>query len=300
MIGALFFSKVSLDPKSTVHSYLMIGAPFIFLIYVYWRKMKPLYAVFDTLVAGFLVTIPVIVWTYVAISFEMPLADLALVRLDSALAFDWRHFIAYVDQRPWLAILLAYAYTSFFFQLILLPIYLSLTGKVVRAYALIFCYTLLCLLSCVVSIWYPALGTYVVYGVDMAELANINAKFGYFFLEQFHAVRDQTEFVLNFDHTAGILTFPSVHAGVAGLCAWAAWDSRLLRFPILLLNMAMAASAISHANHYLVDVVAGLGIAGLTVSLATALFYRPVRQRVTRRRVRLIRPPFLSSVDVDG
>ncbi|WP_425277651.1 phosphatase PAP2 family protein [Mesorhizobium amorphae] len=123
--------------------------------------------------------------------------------------------------------------------------------------------------------WYPALGTYAAYGVGIGDLTNINAKFGFFFLDQFHAVRDQHEFVLKLSQAAGIVTFPSVHAGLAGLCAWAAWDSRVLRYPLLVLNILMATSAVSHANHYMVDVIAGLGIAALTISIATSLFYRP-------------------------
>jgi membrane-associated phospholipid phosphatase len=71
-----------------------------------------------------------------------------------------------------------------------------------------------------------------------------------------------------------LLTFPSGHAGVAALCAWAAWESRLLRFPVLVLNVAMATSAVSHANHYLIDIVAGIGIVGIAVSITTVLFYR--------------------------
>lgn len=273
MAGGLLVSKVSLDPKAAAYYYLWIGVPIAFQIYAYWRKLTPLYAAFDTLVAGFLITIPVIVWTYVAISFDMPLADGNLVALDTALGFDWRSFISYVDQRPWLSIAFAIAYSSFFLQLVLLPVYFAMRGKPVRACAIVFCYTLLCLISCIVSIWYPSVAPYAYNEVGVDGLFSINAEYGYIFLEHFHAVRNQPQYVLDFEGVAGIITFPSVHAGVAGLCAWAAWDSRLLRWPFLALNIAMAASAISHGSHYLVDVVAGLGIAGLTVSIATALFY---------------------------
>ena len=92
-------------------------------------------------------------------------------------------------------------------------------------------------------------------------------------------MRSQTDFVLKLDNVAGLLTFPSVHAGVAALCAWAAWDSRLLRYPFLVLNIGMATAAVSHANHYLIDVVAGLGLAGVTISVTSALFYRPTSTR---------------------
>lgn len=139
---------------------------------------------------------------------------------------------------------------------------------------MIFAYYILCAISSVISIWYPALGTCVVYGIEAESLSNINAKFGYFFLEQFYAVREAGLFVMRLDESAGILTFPSVHAGVAALCAWAAWDVKWLRAPFGLLNVAMAISAISHGSHYLVDVIAGVAVAGLCVGVATFVFYR--------------------------
>jgi membrane-associated phospholipid phosphatase len=237
--------------------------------------MQPLYFVFDALIAGLLATIPVIVWTYVAVGFAEPLADPQLAAMDMALGFDWRSFIAFVDRHTWLANALGVAYSSFSYQLLLLPAYFALRGKRARASAIVFSYALLCFLLSAISIWYPALGTYVFYGAAPDDLANINTQFGFFFLEQFDAVRNQAHFILDFDHVAGLLTFPSGHAGVAALCAWAAWDSRLLRYPFLILNIGMATAAISHGSHYLIDVVAGLGMAGLTISVATALFYQP-------------------------
>ena len=279
MACALLLGKIDLDAETSIRSYLYIAALAGLLAYAHLRRMLPLLFFFDTLVAGFLVTIPVIVWSYAAVGFTQPLADPQLSAMDTSLGFDWRWFIGLVDRHAWLAEALATAYSSFFYQLLLLPVYFALSGKGARASAIIFGYTLLCLVSSIVSIWYPAHGTYLVYGVAAGDLANINPKFGFFFLEQFEAVRSQTDFVLKLDNVAGLLTFPSVHAGVAALCAWAAWDSRLLRYPFLVLNIGMATAAVSHANHYLIDVVAGLGLAGVTISLTSALFYRPTSTR---------------------
>jgi membrane-associated phospholipid phosphatase len=275
MVLCLFTTKVRLDFYQTAQAYCMAGIPLSLMFYAYWRRMRRLYALFDTLVAAFLVTTPALVWTYAGMSLALPLADADLIAMDEALGFDWWNFISFVDARPRLAQMLAFAYWSFPYQFLLLPAWFAALGNGVRACAFVFCFGLLCLISSIIGIWYPALGTYVFYGVGNDDLVNINAKYGFFFLEQFHAVRDQPEFVLKLQQAAGIVTFPSVHAGVAGLCIWAAWDSRVLRYPLILLNVAMATSAVSHANHYLMDVVAGLGIAGLTVSIATALFYRP-------------------------
>lgn len=249
----------------------------IFLVYATWRRMIILPAAFGCLAAVFASSVPILLWTYAAINLNLPLVDPQLMRMDAAIGFNWYSLITYVDASPTLAWLLAEAYSSFHLQLLFLPILLVVFRREQRAYAMIFAYYVLCIISSVIGIWYPALGAYVVYGVPAESLSNIDAKFGYFFLEQFHAVREAGPFVMRLDESAGILTFPSVHAGVAALCAWAAWDVKWLRLPIGLLNIAMAVSAMTHGSHYLVDVIAGIAVAGLSASVATFAFYRRLR-----------------------
>ena len=156
-------------------------------------------------------------------------------------------------------------------QLLLLPLILGATGRYERCYAMVLSYTVICYVSSIVSIWFPALGTYAVYGVAQDQLDNINAHFGFYFLDHFEAVRNEAEFVLSPLYAKGIITFPSVHAAVALLCAWAAWDLRLpARLFFLALNVLMAVAAITHGNHYLVDVIAGLTIATVSILGVTA------------------------------
>ena len=106
------------------------------------------------------------------------------------------------------------------------------------------------------------------YGVGNGDLANINAKLA-FFLDQFHGPRPTR--VRAEDRPCRGYYLPSVHAG-GGLCAWAAWAASAL--PALVLNILMATRR-SAMRTTLVDVIAGLGIAALTISIATSLFYRP-------------------------
>ncbi|MFD1331198.1 phosphatase PAP2 family protein [Methylopila musalis] len=223
-------------------------------------------------VACLLLAPPVAVWSYQAMGAGFPLADDRLVAMDAALGFDWRSFIAFVDGRPALAFALDLAYRSFTPQLLLLPMIFALRGDAAHACAIIAAYALLCFSAAVIGAFFPALGTYVVYGVAQSDLTSIDAHYGFFFLPEFNAVREPGPFLLDFDKAAGILTFPSVHAGAATLCAWAAWRSPVLRWPFLILNVFMATAAVSHANHYLIDVAAGVALAAACAWLATMLF----------------------------
>jgi len=272
----LYAADMSIDLPSAVHLASICLAIVPFIAYALWRRMA---VVPDALICLGLVislAVPVLVWTYAAARMGRPLADDSLAAMDVALGFDWVAFVKFVDARPLLARWLGEAYGAFYLQLLALPPLLVLIGKASRAYAMIFSYLQICVVSSLVSIWFPALGTYLVYGVGLDDLHNINAMYGFFFLEQFNAVRAAGPFTLILPESAGIVTFPSVHAAVAVLCAWAAWDIRLVRYPMLILNIAMAISAISHANHYLVDIIAGAAIAGACIVVtARALFSSP-------------------------
>ena len=216
-----------------------------------------------------LLAVPVLVISYAAMRLNLPMADGALMRMDALIGFHWPDFVRLVDRSPRVATLLQYAYSSFAFQLLLLPILLCLFGFQTRAYRFILAFLLLCAAAAAISLFFPSLGAYVAYGIDRSSLRHVDAHFGYFYLESFAAVRGQADFVLGANNAAGIITFPSVHAGVAVLCAWAAWPSRVLRYPLLVLNILMFVSAISHGAHYLVDVLAGAALAGLAIALAT-------------------------------
>lgn len=279
IVAIMPMAGIGVDPASAAGLLTVVAFIVVLILYARWRGMAGLPAGLHCVAAVLLLALPVLVWTYAAMKLDMPLADDSLAAMDRALGFDWRGFISFVDSAPALAEGLAGAYTSFPFQILLLPLLLALAGHSTRAYSTLFAFALVCAASSVISIWYPALGTYVAYGTTQSELVNINAKFGFHFLDEFNAVRAGGAFTLFVDRAAGIVTFPSVHAAVAALCAWSAWQVRLLRYPVLLLNAAMAVSAVSHANHYLIDVVAGIGIAGLCVAATVPLFYRQADRR---------------------
>jgi membrane-associated phospholipid phosphatase len=242
-----------------------------------WRKIKYIGIACELLASGIVLTIPVLISTYLAMSLNYPLADNQLIAMDNALGFDWHWLIALVNSNALLEDVLARSYTSFSYQLLAVPVLLVALGNQARACAFVMGYGILCYISSFLAIWYPALGTYVMYGVSQADVPNIRAFFGFFFLNDFNAVRESAGFILKLDGAAGIITYPSVHAGVACLIIWAMWENRYTRIPFLLLNLSMCLSAVSHANHYLVDVIAGAGIAGLTASIVTWLFL-PLRE----------------------
>ncbi|MBZ7922095.1 phosphatase PAP2 family protein [Ensifer adhaerens] len=226
---------------------------------------------------GLLLVVPITLSTYLSARTNFPLADHQLSGWDKWLGIDWSAMMAWIDRHYLLSEALNKAYRSFAYQLLLCPALLVLSNHHRRAYQMVGAYALLCFLSSAISIFFPALGAYAYYQFDASSLQHINATYGYLFLEEFHAVRNDPNFIWRLPESQGIVTFPSVHAAVAVLCAWALWPVRLLRYPALVLNLAMGFSAIPAGSHYAVDVIAGMAVAVASIGFVT----RPVGQRST-------------------
>lgn len=246
------------------------GVVFVTAIMVISRmvvKEPRLRAASETLFYGLLLVPAIIAASYLSVRMNMPWADDELQAMDRALGVDWVAILAFADARKYLSIALNIAYASFGLQLMALPLILALIGSTLRSYLMITVYAVACFISAIISIWYPALGTYAAYNIDPSQLENINGHMGVVFLDQLRAAHDNADFALDFNHLEGVITFPSVHAAMAVLCAWAAWETKWLRYPFLILNTLMVVSAGIVSNHYVVDLIAGMGIAGFSIAL---------------------------------
>lgn len=277
MLVLPLFLGMRVDYASFWPIYFLASIPAVALIYVNWRRLDAMRPFLEATTLGLLLMVPVLISTYAAMRLNLPLADPLLRQIDTALGIDWLAFVHWVDGNRTLSLLLGYGYSSFSFQLLLLPALLCLVRQYGRAYQLVSAYLVLCLISSAIGAFFPSVGAYVAYDLHASQLTNINGIFGHHFLESFHGVRNDAIFTLTANNASGIVTFPSVHAGIAAICAWAAWPSRLLRWPFVILNVIMALSAVTHGAHYVVDVFAGGLVALVTVWLVhrTAARLRP-------------------------
>ncbi|MET3612031.1 membrane-associated phospholipid phosphatase [Rhizobium aquaticum] len=230
----------------------------VLAVYARARGFERLRAPAEILLFHLLLLLPVAASAYIAMQLPFDLADDQLAAMDAALGFDWPKTIAFIDGRPWLAGLLNYAYTAFTPQLILSPLLLALGRNTAKAYKMLISYGAIVLLASVVATTVPAVGTFATTGL---QPKNINIQYALDFVAPLHALKNGGIFAFRPFELAGIISFPSVHAAVAVLCAWAWWHNRLLRYPVLALNVLMAISAVPNGGHYLVDVIAGIAVA---------------------------------------
>lgn len=206
--------------------------------------------------------------TYIAMAATFPLQDANLLALDRAIGFDFRPLVQFVNARGWLIGILAMGYRAISWPILLNAVVLPLAGRYLQAGQFVLAFLIALVATTCITIFVPAIGAYGVAGLSPSDYSNF-APQGYFdTLRDVPLLRDGSLRVLDLFHLGGVVTFPSFHAAAAVLYAWALWPVRWVRWLALLPNGAMLVATPIGGGHFLVDVLAGIAVAALSIAAA--------------------------------
>ena len=209
--------------------------------------------------------------TYIAAAIDLPLQDANLAALDRALGLDWRAYLAFFNDRPWLIGYFALGYALIAWPVFGVPVLLGATRRFGRLQQFTFAFALTLVATTIVSTLVPALGAYQQLGLSPSDYAHITPG-GYLDqLRDFPRVRDGSLRALEIVHLVGIITFPSFHAAACVLYLWALWAVWWMRPIMVLTNGLMLLATPIGGGHYFVDVFAGMGVAVLAIAAAKRL-----------------------------
>jgi membrane-associated phospholipid phosphatase len=202
--------------------------------------------------------------SYVGASAAFPLWDASFAALDHRLGLDWMAWLAIMNTAPLLHAILAVAYASFAVQTTAIVIVLAITGHALRLRIFILSFMLLTLITIAISAVMPAQGVWGylhLSALDSPAIAPITRDLP---LPVFFGLRDGTFRHLVAEGAEGIISFPSLHAGLGLLFIFGLWPVRYVGWLSLLLNFAMIAATPVDGSHYFSDVFAGLIVAALS------------------------------------
>lgn len=203
--------------------------------------------------------------SYVVAKTGLPLRDSQIAAIDAYVGFHWAAIALWIDQRPVLLGILDASYATFTTQLILVVIALLAA----RRYAELdrFFITFICasLLAEALSALAPTLGPAASLppAVSLTHVHMIGRTTAEIVL----ALRNGSLTTIDFRALDGIICFPSLHAAVSILIPYFLRWSRPLFWPSVVLNALMLVSAIPSGNHYLADIVGGMGVAAVSIVL---------------------------------
>ncbi|MGA9214841.1 MAG: phosphatase PAP2 family protein [Methylocella sp.] len=189
----------------------------------------------------------------------LPRWDGALANADRALGLNWLEMYQWLTRHPAIEASARAVYMSLGPQMLILLFALELLGHHNQARALLLWFMVSAIATVGIGVLIPAAGPVVYYHLPVA------ATTGY--VSQWADLRNGTLRTINPLNNQGLVVFPSFHASLAVLCACAAWPLRILRYPLLALNLLIILSSPAMGGHYFIDIFAGIILAALTVGL---------------------------------
>ena len=243
-------------------------------LYAGRRQMPAVQTICEFVLASTLISIAILFYSYATVRPALPLVDPLLANADAMIGFHVPSVVAWIDQSRLLSWTFELTYNALGPQLLALPIALALWGRRQAACDLLLGYALICVAGCTISIYFPAIEAFAHYGIGISDLKHLSGAFGYHFHASFFAARHDEVFVLPLGMTSGVISFPSIHAALAILCGYMAWQLPLLRYPGFVLNALMFVSTVPVGAHYAVETLTG-GMLACAVIWAMRAFQRP-------------------------
>jgi membrane-associated phospholipid phosphatase len=189
----------------------------------------------------------------------LPRWDGALATADRALGLNWLDMYQWLARHPAIEASARAVYMSLGPEMLILIFALELLGHHNQARAFLRWFMVSAIATVIIGILIPAAGAFVYYHLPVASTTG--------YVAQWADLRNGTLRTINPLDNQGLVVFPSFHTSLAVLCACAAWPLRILRYPLLALNLLIILSSPAMGGHYFIDIIAGIFLAALTISL---------------------------------
>lgn len=203
-------------------------------------------------------------------AFSAPLADGILARADRVLGFDWKSYAALFRDSKAALRLICISYMSFTWEAGIILIALMSTDHSERAWQFVAAAAFALLITVAVYPFAPAYGAFVHFGITREMYPNLPTGTPWSFAPAIHTMKSGNH-LINDALMVGYVSFPSYHAASAVLFSWASWPLGRVRWFFVVVNFAMAGSAMIVGAHYLVDLIGGTVVAVVSIVIACRL-----------------------------
>ena len=231
----------------------------VFTLAVYWHEKGKL-SFRDAImtipwVVLLAVTVPPLVLA--AARLDLPLQDAHLARMDHLLGVSVPQIVAWTS-RHWLGSLVNRSYPLLAPLLTVSVLLPALAGKAKNAQQFVLANLIAFFIGLPLFALMPAIGPW----------------YGYSFTATPHQIECQSAIFLfrapghAVSQLNAIICFPSFHVIWAIFCVAALWGFRFLRIPVALLAGTIIVSTVTTGWHYVIDVLGGIAVAGLSLAIA--------------------------------
>jgi membrane-associated phospholipid phosphatase len=243
----LFYARVRMDEKASA---MLFGTSFLILFTASFSVMN-----------------------YFLLTVAGPRIDRSLAAIDRMMGVDWPALMRLAEAHPTTNLMLFASYNSMLLQAAVLINCLGLWGRSADVYKLCLSVAIGAGVSILAWTLTPSFGAFVVYGVpDAGANFPVMADNGYA-QELLDLLKNGPGYITPYK-VKGLIGFPSFHTALAVLLAYYGWKLWFLRWPFLVLNLLVVVSTPIQGGHHLVDVLAGIAVGGLALSLTELIAAR--------------------------
>ncbi|CAN5339461.1 hypothetical protein BH10PSE13_BH10PSE13_09180 [soil metagenome] len=196
--------------------------------------------------------------SYAVAAYSAGWVDVAMLRFDAAIGYDWRTSYALTAVHPFLQVAGRAVYASIYVSPAILILSFARSGQRAEARLFLAAFWLAATLSLFFFLFMPTLGplSYLWRGPVPYMPTS-----GLYQADLIPLLREHRLHVIDLGRLRGLVGPPSFHAASAMLYMIAAWRTRNLRVPLTVLNIAMLFSIPVEGTHYAIDVISGAAVA---------------------------------------
>ena len=193
--------------------------------------------------------------------------DIALAAIDRGLGFNWPAAMTALAPHTLVTAILFATYNSTMLQIALLLGVLGRAATYVSIYR--FCVAMSVGALICMAIWTvaPSFGAISIYAMPAAA-AHMHLALDHHYAQALVNLLAHGPGVISPSDIKGLIGFPSYHAVLGLLIIFYSWPSKALRWPILLVNIAMLAAIPIQGGHHLIDLLAAFPVAALALFAA--------------------------------
>jgi hypothetical protein len=197
--------------------------------------------------------------------------------------------LAWFDGHPLLSDIGFQLYNAFQPEQVVVPVILVLASQVARAQTAILAGLIGLVLTHAIAYAMPAAGAYGYYAVTAAQHPGISLVSAGLTVTELELLRTGATIYFDQRTQLGLITFPSYHALMAVVFAWALWSVPYVRWPGLAINAGMFLATPLHGSHHICDTIAG-GVLAIFCVLAARAILAQLDAAFATRHLRATRP----------
>jgi membrane-associated phospholipid phosphatase len=268
LAAMLWKTGLSLDTASNP-ALLIVAACYALLtcFYVFVRKIP---VIADALILFGQITLMMILGlllSYAVSAIPLPYRDVELHAFDLSIGFYREAYLKFLVDHPRLLGFVYLGYASLLTQFVVVPFALVLSGQEERCRTYGVAYGLSLTVTCIIAAFVPATNALVHVDLPTIGYGELSLRVESYF-PTLEALRTGVQKFIPLCDFEGLISFPSFHTVSAILYAWALWPLARLRWLSVPLNLLMILGTPGFGAHYIVDVIAGVVVAILSIIVA--------------------------------